>query len=156
VLDCPLQGSLFDDAAVDRADALAAERASRPGLIMCASLLENLPNLAGLCRYGTLALGLGFSQLGDRGGVGSGLPSAHTKPDARRAWQVVRFFTAPFHRNQTLDTGLIVCASTLMNLPNLAILCRHGTLAPAKGVVQLGDRGSKVKGQGLAFHLHTL
>lgn len=45
-----IQGSLFDDAAADRADALVAERASRPGLILCATLLENLPNLAGLCR----------------------------------------------------------------------------------------------------------
>lgn len=45
-----LQGSLFDDAAADRADALVADRAAKPGLILCASLLENLPNLAGLCR----------------------------------------------------------------------------------------------------------
>jgi hypothetical protein len=46
-----LQGSLFDDAAADRADALVADRAAKPGLILCASLLENLPNLAGLCRW---------------------------------------------------------------------------------------------------------
>lgn len=45
-----MQASLFDDAAADGADALVADRASKPGLILCASLLENLPNLAGLCR----------------------------------------------------------------------------------------------------------
>jgi hypothetical protein len=45
-----VQGCLFDDSAADRAEALVAERASTPGLILCASLLENLPNLAGLCR----------------------------------------------------------------------------------------------------------
>lgn len=48
-----LQGSLFDDTAADRADALVADRAAKLGLILCASLLENLPNLAGLCRWVT-------------------------------------------------------------------------------------------------------
>lgn len=49
-LHLPAQASLFDEAAADRVDALVQARASRPGLILCASLLENLPNLAGMCR----------------------------------------------------------------------------------------------------------
>ncbi|KAF8068363.1 TARBP1 [Scenedesmus sp. PABB004] len=44
------QAPLFDDDAAERADALAAGRAVRPGLVVVASLLTNLPNLAGLCR----------------------------------------------------------------------------------------------------------
>eukprot|EP00878_Enallax_costatus_P038355 GHUV01043566.1.p1 GENE.GHUV01043566.1~~GHUV01043566.1.p1 ORF type:complete len:320 (+),score=84.08 GHUV01043566.1:1293-2252(+) len=45
-----MQSSLFDDSAVDRVEALVAGQASQPGLVVCASLLDNLPNLAGLCR----------------------------------------------------------------------------------------------------------
>eukprot|EP00879_Flechtneria_rotunda_P025895 GHRR01027550.1.p1 GENE.GHRR01027550.1~~GHRR01027550.1.p1 ORF type:complete len:512 (+),score=171.74 GHRR01027550.1:324-1859(+) len=40
----------FDDAIADRIEALVAGRAARRGLVVCATLLDNLPNLAGLCR----------------------------------------------------------------------------------------------------------
>jgi hypothetical protein len=47
----PSQDELFDDAGqLDRVEALVKARASKPGLVLCASLLENVPNLAGLSR----------------------------------------------------------------------------------------------------------
>eukprot|EP00775_Hariotina_reticulata_P010586 gene10586-10744_t len=42
--------ALFDDASISRVEAVVASRMSQPGLVVCASLLDNLPNLAGLCR----------------------------------------------------------------------------------------------------------
>lgn len=45
-----LQSALFDEACADRVEALVAGRAAAAGLVVCASLLDNVPNMAGLCR----------------------------------------------------------------------------------------------------------
>jgi hypothetical protein len=47
---CLLQSALFDESCADRVEALVAGRAAAGGLVVCASLLDNVPNLAGLCR----------------------------------------------------------------------------------------------------------
>jgi hypothetical protein len=45
------QSALFDESCADRVEALVAGRAAVAGLVVCASLLDNVPNLAGLCRW---------------------------------------------------------------------------------------------------------
>jgi hypothetical protein len=44
------QSALFDESCADRVEALVAGMAAEAGLVVCASLLDNVPNMAGLCR----------------------------------------------------------------------------------------------------------